>query len=285
MKPMMKSKLSFALMLLVSSLVLLQMGLFIAHQVWDVQLQWNVFQYCLTVLKETSLGHNMIKILFNLLIMYTISRMVWRVLKQGIQSWKWNRIFLSRKHSKLTKQLNHKYRKWNTNIHVVEDDAFVALTMGALRPRIIVSSGLFKMFTEKEAEAILLHERYHYDHKDPLKAFLFAVIVDGLGYIPIIKAAAHYYKTWKELLADRFVVKQMGSEYYLGNVLLRLTQWGNLDRPVAGVYFADAAINYRILQVLDPEKPVHVPFLHLKPFLLSVSILLIMLSIVIGGCI
>ncbi len=284
MKPMMNSKLSFALMMLVSSVVLLQMGLFIAHQVWDVQFQWNVFQYCLSVLQEASLGHNIVKILFNLLIVYTISRMLWRVLNQWFQLWKWNRIFLSKKHDKLTKQVNHQYREWKSDILVVEDDAFVALTMGALRPQIIISSGLLNMFPAKEAEAILLHEHYHYIHKDPLKAFLFAVITDGLGYIPIIKAAAGYYKTWKELLADRFVVKQMRSEFYLGNVLLRLTHWVNLNKPVVGVYFADAAINYRILQILEPEKPLHIPFFHLKTVMVSVSMLLVMLSVVIGGC-
>ncbi|HEY0829329.1 MAG TPA: hypothetical protein VGE40_14615 [Bacilli bacterium] len=97
MKPMMNSKLSLALMMLVSSLVLLQMGLFIAHQVWGIQFKWNVFQYCLSILQEATLGHNIVKILFNLLIVYTISRMLWRVFIQWFQLRKWNKIFLSKK--------------------------------------------------------------------------------------------------------------------------------------------------------------------------------------------
>ncbi|HEY0829330.1 MAG TPA: M56 family metallopeptidase [Bacilli bacterium] len=167
---------------------------------------------------------------------------------------------------------------------VVEDDAFVALTMGVLRPRIIISTGLLNMFQEKEAEAILLHEHYHYIHRDPLKSILFTIMVDGLGYIPIIKAIAGYYKIWKELLADRFVIRQMRSEFYLGSVLLCLTKWVNLNRPVEAVYFTESAINYRILQILEPEKPLHIPFLHMKSIMVSVSILFIMVSVVIGGC-
>jgi Zn-dependent protease with chaperone function len=260
------------------------MGLFIAHQIWGLQLKWNVFQFCLTVIQEQSFGHNFMKILFNVIILYTISRMVLRIIKQIYLSWKWNRIFQSRIQNKLTKQLNQKYGQWNTEIVVVEDDAFIALSMGLLRPRIIVSTRLFDMFSNKEILAILLHERYHCRHFDPLKAFLFIIFVDGMGYVPIIKAAAHYYKTCKELLADQYAVKQMGSEYYLSTVLLRLSNWGNMHRSAAGVYFADVAINYRILQVLNPQQPVRIPFMQTKPVILSISILLIMFSIVLGGC-
>lgn len=279
-----RSTFSFSLMLLFGSLILLQMAMFIVHQIWNVQWTWNIFQYCLTAIGEASVGHIIVKLLFNLLIVYTISRMTWRLLNQIYLSWKWDRHFQSQINVKMTRRLNRKYRAWKTRILVIEDEAFVAISMGMFRRRIIVSTGIFNIFSKPEIEAILLHERYHCDQFDPMKALLSAVVVDGIGYVPIIKAAAHYYKTYKELLADRFAIKHMGTEYYVGAVLFRLSAINRVHRLPVGVAFADVAINYRIMQVLDSQKPIHVPFLQIKPFMFSLAIVLIMMNIVAGGC-
>lgn len=279
-----RSTFSFSLMLLFGCLVLLQMSMFIVHQIWNVQWTWNIFQYCLKAIGEASTGHIIVKFLFNLLIAYTISRMMWRLLNQLYLTWKWNRHFQSKVNVRLTRQLNRKYRAWKIRILVVEDEAFVAISMGIFKPRIVVSAGLFNTFSKREIEAILLHERYHCNHFDPMKAFLFAVVVDGIGYVPIFKVAAHYYKMYKELLADRFAIKHMGTEYYVGAVLFRLSAINRVRRLPVGVPFADVAINYRIMQVLDSQKPIRVPFLKIKPLMFSLAIVLIMMNIVAGGC-
>lgn len=284
MNPAVKSKLIFISMLLFSSLIVLQMGLYLAHQIWDFQLKWNVFQYCLTAIKETYIGHDFIQVVFNFLILYTISRILWRCWKQVCLSWKWNSIFRAKKHHPFTNRLNYEYLEWKTEFLVIQDDTFIALTMGLFRPKIIVSTGLFKLFTDREVKAILLHEQYHCRHYDPLKQFLSSIIVDGMGYVPMFKAMARYYKTWKELLADRFSMRHMGSVYDLGEVLLKLSRMGKTQQLGVGVYFADAAINYRILQVLEPDKSIRVPFFQPKTVTLSLLVLFLMSSIVIGGC-
>lgn len=270
--------------LLFSFLLLSQMGLFIAHELWGVELKWNLFQYCLSVVDEASIGHAVTKLLFFLVILYTVTRILWRVLKQWYLSVKWECIFEAKQHSKLTKKLNYKYRHWNVKLLVVNGESFTALTMGLVRPRIIVSTAVFTSFSAKELEVILQHERYHCIHHDPLKIFLSTLLVDGLGYVPMFKAFHHYYKTLKEVLADRFVMRKTGSEYDLGNVLLRLSRVCTVTRPEIGVSFADTAINYRIHQVLYPEKSVHIPFFRFRPTVISMFIVLILPSIVLGGC-
>lgn len=258
--------------------------MFIVQQIWNVQWTWNIFQYCLSAIGEATVGHTIIKILFNLLIVYTITRMIWRLLKQIFLSWRCDRQFQSQINVKMTSQLNHKYKTWKTRFLVIEDEAFVAISMGIFRRRIIVSTEIFNTFSKREIEAILLHERYHCDHFDPMKAFLFAMVVDGIGYVPIIKAAAHYYKTYKELLADHFAIKHMGTGYYVGAVLFRLSAINRVRLLPVGVPFADVAINYRIMQVLDSQNPIHIPFLKIKSLLISLAMVLIMMIIVAGGC-
>jgi hypothetical protein len=284
MNPAVKSKLVFSLMILFSILIMLQMGLYAAHQMWNFQLKWNLFQYCLSIMEKTSASHNIVMIGFNLLIFYTISRMIWRVMKQIYFSRKWASKFLTMNHKKQTEQLNTKYREWGTEFLVVENDGFIALTMGIFRPKIIVSTGLLHLFSDRETKAILLHEWHHSRNYDPLKVFISSLIVDGMGYIPIIKAAAHYYKTWKELLADQFAIREMGSVYDLGQVLLKLSNMAKTSRVGVGVYFADVAINYRIMQVLEPEKSIRVPFFQFPSVMFSLFVLFIMSSVVIGGC-
>ena len=101
------------------------------------------------------------------------------------------------------------------------------------------------------------------------------MLADAFGYLPIVKPILRYYQTWQELFADRFAIRQMGTELYLGSVLLKLAKLGKLRRYEAAVHFADTTLQYRVMQVLEPDRGVNVPLALLKPFLRSCSILLL----------
>ena len=101
------------------------------------------------------------------------------------------------------------------------------------------------------------------------------MLADAFGYLPIVKPILRYYQTWQELFADRFAIRQMGTELYLGSVLLKLAKLGKLRRYEATVHFADTTLQYRVMQVLEPDRGVNVPLALLKPFLRSCSILLL----------
>ncbi|ALS28877.1 BlaR1 peptidase M56 [Paenibacillus sp. 32O-W] len=285
MKPETKVKWVYAVMLLFGFLMLLQMGMYVAHQIWNIPLRWNIIQYCVTAIGEKSSGHVWVKLVFNLVIVYTVGKIAWRIGKQWVLTRKWLCRFREAQHQKLTKRLNKKYRHWNTEFIVIEDHAFLALALGVWKPKIIVSSALFDLFDEREVRAILLHEWYHCRNRDNLKFFLSTLMVDAFGYLPIVKSTAQYYQTWKELLADRFAVKQMGTEIDLGNVLLTLANHKKMVQyRAAGVYFANTAINYRIQQLLEPQKTVEVPLTLYRPLFLSSLTLFLMSSLLFGGC-
>jgi len=260
------------------------MTLYLVHEIWNIQIKWNVFQYCLSTISESTWSHTFIQVLFNVLITYTAVRIVWHIGKQFYLSRKWFGIFYAKKHEKLTKRLNYKYRNWDTRILVVCEESFIALTFGFIRPRIVISTGLLNLFHDEEVEAILLHERYHCLNSDPIKIHLSSLVLEGMNYVPVLKGLFHYYKTWTELLADRFAVREMGCRYTLGKVLLALSSHAKNQRHPVGVSFSNVAINYRILQVLEPDKMVRVSFLNLQSVLASLVILATMFEIVAGGC-
>ncbi|MEC0144648.1 M56 family metallopeptidase [Paenibacillus alginolyticus] len=264
--------------------ILVQMGLYLVHEIWDVEFKLNLFQYCLTALKEKTWSHSGVKLLFNLLIIYTATNILFKLVKQNYQTYKWEQIFDRRKHKKLTKRLNNKYRSWNTEILVVQDNSFIALAIGLIKPRIVISTKVLEIFEEEEVKAILLHERFHCMNYDPLKVFITSLISVGMNYVPVIKNLFYYYKTWTELIADYYAVKEMGSSYTLGKVLLRLTKIVPIKHLQFGVSFSDVSINYRIMQVIEPEHKIRVPAIYFKSVMFTFLILLIMIGTVLGGC-
>jgi len=278
-----RSKLLFLSVNLVAFFVLLQMGLYVAHQFWGLNLKWGLFQYCLTAMKNNSMEHKIVELLFYGLVGYTVLQMAVRLIKQSYLTWKIEGRIQAGRHAEATRQLNRQYHSLGIKIVVVKDDSFLALAMGIFRPKILISTHVLDRFTEQELWAVLLHEGHHCNKRDPLKLFLTTLFTDSMKYIPILNGLAHSYKVWRELLADRFVIKTMGSSYELGSVLFKLTDQVRRQH-VVGVPFADVAINYRIQQIVEPSKPIRIPILRRKQAALSVAIVLFLMSFLLGGC-
>jgi Zn-dependent protease with chaperone function len=259
MNPSVKLKWIYALMVVFIVLFSVQMGMFVAHQIGDDRLQGTIVTY----------------VVFDLVIGYTLIRAIWRIIAQTYLSRKWQKLFLAVKHDKLTKRLNYKYGSLKTEIIVVRDEAFVALAIGMRRPKIVVSTAVLDIFSDDEVKAILLHEWHHCRNRDNSKMFLTTLLVEAFGYWPIMKPIFRYYQTWTELLADRFTIRQMGTELHLASVLLKLSKLGGMQQHAAAVHFATTTMHYRIMQVLEPDKTVKVKVALLRPLLASFSLLLL----------
>ena len=264
MSPAARVKGSYALMLVVVLISVGLMGFLITFRIDNESLTGTVVQYAIL-----------------LLFSYIVGVMIWRMIGQFYASFKWTQQVISRKNPKLSQHLQSLFPDWETEIIVVEDERFVALAIGFFRPRIVVSTHVLERFSHLEVKAIMLHERYHCQHHDGRILFLSRIMVDAFGYLPIVKPVVRYYETWKELFADRYAMDQMGTEYYLGNVLFKLAKHRQQDQPCrTAVHFASTTLQYRVLQVLEPEKAVSVPLDLVKPLLRTCSILLLLM---IGG--
>ncbi len=210
-----------------------------------------------------------------LVIGYMLIQVIWRFSAQAFLTWKWQRHFRSNENVKLTKRLAYKYRTLGTEILVVNDDGFTALALGMRRPIIVISKAVLDLFDEDEVKAILLHEWHHCRNRDNAKLFLARLLTEAFGYLPISRPFFRYYQTWTELLADRFAIRRMGTELPLASVLLKLTKLGDRRRHSAAVYFA-TTLDYRIAQVLEPDKNVKVKAALFRPLLVSVALLLLL---------
>ncbi|QGQ96617.1 M56 family peptidase [Paenibacillus psychroresistens] len=266
----------------IGGLVLLQMSLQLVHQWSDMDSYLNLNNLFSKLITDIFMNHTLFELIFNGIIGFTVARMIWQACKQSYLQQKWNVIFNNKKHNELTKKLNKKYKSWNTNFLVVRDSSFFALTMGLFHPKIIVSTGLLEVIQGKELEAIFYHEKYHCEKHDPMKIFLITLVMNGMSYIPAIKGVVKYYKIWKELLADRFAITNMGSTLELGNALLKMISYGK-QQQVVGVHFGGTAIDYRILQIIEPNSVIIVPSLTFRSMLGSIIVLVCMMFITFFG--
>jgi beta-lactamase regulating signal transducer with metallopeptidase domain len=144
------------------------------------------------------------------------------------------------------------------------------------------------MFTDKEIRAILLHEHYHCRKYDPIKVLIVTILSEGFIYIPILKKMVQYYKIGQELQADRYTISEMDSSYEIGIVLLKWiknnTHNNTHNTNLVGVSFIEAAIYYRIQQIIETPKEIQIPFVKLRWYMLLLMIDVFLLLILSGGC-
>lgn len=271
------------LIAIIGAVVFLQMCMQLIHQWSDIDFNRNLNLLFAQLIKDIWLNHSLLELFFNGVIGFTMVKMVWHIIKQIYLHRKWNAFFKSKKHDGLTRKLNKKYSSWGTTFLVVRDSSFFALSMGLFHPKIVISTGLLNVVHEKEQRAILYHERYHCHKFDPLKMVVITLIMNSMSYVPALKGLVQYYKIWKELLADRFVIQQMGSALELGNALLKMISLGKREQQNVGVHFGETAIHYRIQQITEPKSLLRIPFVSFKSLLCSLVVLLMMMFISIGG--
>lgn len=279
----MKSKLLFGTVTIIAIIVSLQMVLFLAHEVGLITMRWGFYEYCLILLENKPIELRVTEVLIYGLIIYTTIQFIRKIVKQARLMQKLKQKINCRRCDNLSGALTKEFQHFGIPIYVIQDSAFLAFAVGLVKPRVVVSTFVIHQFTEQEVRAIILHELHHCLRKDPLKSFIVALIISSMRYVPILQRLAHSYKIWQELLADRFAIMQMGSSYDLGSVLIKLV--GSTNKSMdAALSFADAGINYRIQQILNPSEPIRVPIIQRRPALLSVFVVSSLISFVLGGC-
>lgn len=85
---------------------------------------------------------------------------------------------------------------------VVADDAAYTFTQGLWTPRIWISTGMIAMLDEVELRAVLRHERYHLQQRDPLRVFLSRCLARALFFVPVAANLRDDYLVAKEVEAD-----------------------------------------------------------------------------------
>ena len=96
-------------------------------------------------------------------------------------------------------------------IDVVADPRPFSFTYWFRRPRVCVSTALVRRLSTDELRAVLIHERYHLRHRDPLRLVIARYFAAGLYVVPVVDELASFYALQKEIAADDDAVRQLGT--------------------------------------------------------------------------
>lgn len=131
----------------------------------------------------------------------------------------------------------------------VGDSARYAFTYGLWRPRIAISSGLVSALGPDELLAVLYHEGYHVEHRDPLKVLAFRTWAAAFFLMPMIGAVLRRLLARQELAADRLAMRHCD----VGSVAGALLKAVDGPRPAPGAAVAAmagaAVLEARVVQL------------------------------------
>lgn len=126
----------------------------------------------------------------------SFGRLLWTFVRLTIRGHRQRRDWSIVDHRKVVHaRLAHPYT-------LIESDEPLAVTIGLLRPLIIVSTELVRRLRGSELEAVLAHEYAHRRAHDPLVTALMASLTNGLFWLPWTKSWMAAAYSWRELAAD-----------------------------------------------------------------------------------
>lgn len=213
----------------------------------------HTFYYCREMAKTISLSlpGNFGEVVFGILIvsaLYTVFKFIATV----VQVYKFRKM-LSRsivKDDTLTDTFIA--LKLVNKIVILHDDKPFAYCFGILNPKIFITTKLIAMTNRKELEIILLHEKYHLEHRDNLVLLLATFIESLFPFFPIFTDLIRIYKTDRELLADHAAIQEKSDKYFLSSVLKKLLQYEPSRIPALAPAIADSdTLETRIKSLLS----------------------------------
>jgi beta-lactamase regulating signal transducer with metallopeptidase domain len=116
-------------------------------------------------------------------------------------------------------------------IYVVASRESRAFSLGFVRRSIYISSQLVEKMSDKELEAVILHEYKHVKDFDSLKLFIAFVIETALSFIPSMKEFTISMRIDREIEADGFAVHIQKTNTHLLSSLEKFLRSNDVHQP------------------------------------------------------
>jgi beta-lactamase regulating signal transducer with metallopeptidase domain len=96
----------------------------------------------------------------------------------------------------------------SSKVVLVQSVEPLAFCFDFLKPRICLSTGLIDVLSSSQLQAVLLHEDYHRQRRDPLRMLAVKSIGAALFFLPFIQEWCRIFEIKLELDADRYAVQR-----------------------------------------------------------------------------
>lgn len=201
-----------------------------------------------TLLKIPDLLPNII--IFTLIPVLTVGMLSFLVqlfkthsLQKGLYS---NRKNLSARLQKLILSLGLKDK-----VNLVKDPNLFSFCSGIIRGRIIITTSLAESLSNKELEAVLLHEQAHLKNLDPLKIFLGKTVSSMFFFLPIFYELNKNMIATNEILADNWAVKSQKGSNFLRSAIRKILATPQVQLAAVPAITSDS-LDIRIHRLVNP---------------------------------
>lgn len=252
-----RNRMLFAASLLPSGFLLAEMGAYLFEKLAMVRMPNNVFDACSTWLGRLGwyLGLPFLPLLLDALVLMTFGTLLLVLVRQAYAMVHAKLRMSTKRDSVLSEELDNLFLGGSGSLIIIRSEAPVALTMGFLKPRIVLSTGMLDILSHSELEAVLRHEEFHMRSRDPLRSLLTMTASKVFWYIPILSWLHRMDGISREILADRHAIERTGSMEGLGSALLKLARRPGSMRAASFAHasFAETSLNLRIRHLIEPE--------------------------------
>ncbi len=167
----------------------------------------------------------------------------------------------------------------------LSSEVAMPMTIGWIKPLIILPQGLMTDLSESEFDSIAAHELAHIKRWDYLTNLLQRLIQVYLFFHPAVWVIGHRLVVERELACDDWAVQMTGEARRYASCLTRLVEALSESKPLAvaeGMLFGKHVISRRIEMILNPSrntttfisKPAVLSAIGLEALLLVVSLFL-----------
>jgi Zn-dependent protease with chaperone function len=115
-------------------------------------------------------------------------------------------------------------------LRVVHGSPLPALTVGALRPMVLVTDTLESVLDQEELVAVVAHEAEHVRRSDPLRLSVMRAVSRSLFWLPAVRALEQHVAEVTELRADRAAARRSGIAAASAIIAL-VRQFGRVSVP------------------------------------------------------
>lgn len=183
----------------------------------------------------------------------------------------------NKKFKKLEKSLKRHAFK-HTKVEIVRSKNLVAITHGYFSPRIIISDSLIESLTEKELEAVLLHELHHVKNKHTIIYLISTLLKSSLFFLPLLDVFTDKMKFAFEAEADKAAVKIQKTDIYIKQALVKTLNFHSKPFSLVPNFSVDT-LEHRINKINNYKNRSYVIKIRKKDVFTTLLSLVVLLSL------
>ena len=136
---------------------------------------------------------------------------------------------------------------------LVNDKNLFSFCCGIFSPHIVMTTGLVQSLTDKEIEAVLLHEQSHLISRDPMKVLIGKTFSSMFFFLPIFRELHKNIEAVNELLADQWTINYQQKSTFLRGAFKKILATPQVNLNFVSNVSGPDYFEIRIHRLVNPE--------------------------------